>query len=385
MRTFACQSCGQPIYFTNHTCIHCGAVLGFIPDELRLAALQEQPDGTWTPIPPTDKLRRPSRFSLRPETPDAKFTSDRRYRKCANYAQHNVCNWLVPADAADSLCSVCRTNRTIPNLDRPGNLEKWYRIERGKRRLAYGLIRLGLPMRARTEDPEQGILFDFPSSQDAPPGQAVMTGHADGVITIDIDEADSANRERIRVDMNETYRTLVGHFRHEIGHYYWDLLIRDGGRLDGFRSRFGDERRNYQQALDDHYRDGPPADWQDHFITPYASSHPWEDWAETWAHYMHITDTMETAAHYGLEVERRLPDGSVQRADPEFDPYDIADFQRIIDNWVPLTSAINSLNQSMGQQDLYPFVLPQPAIEKMEYVHRIIREASGRRSSEHPL
>jgi hypothetical protein len=382
MRTFACQSCGQPVYFENHTCTQCGAVLGFLPDELRLAALAERPDGAWTPIAPTEKLRRPGLltrlFSRRPETPDARSHSDRRYRKCANYAEHNVCNWMIPAELDETLCAACRPTRTIPNLSRPGNLEKWYRIERGKRRLAYGLVRLGLPVLTRAEDPEHGIAFDFLSSQDAPPDQPVLTGHANGVITLNIDEADPAHREQMRLDMDETYRTLVGHFRHEIGHYYWDVLVRDGGRLDSFRALFGDERHDYGQALDDHYRNGPPPDWQDHFITTYASSHPWEDWAETWAHYMHITDTLETAAHFGMEVERRMPDGSVQRADPEFDPYDIADLQPILDNWLPLTFAINCLNQSMGQQELYPFVLPQPATEKMAYVHGVIRETAGR-------
>jgi len=383
MRTFACQSCGEPVYFENVVCYNCDATLGFLPDELRLAALEQGSDGTWTTVRPTKRLRRPHLFSRlvdrRPETPDASVTSGRHYRHCANYAEHSVCNWMVPADSGESLCPACRPNRTIPNLARPGNLDKWYRIERGKRQMAYGLLRLGLPVRTREEDPEHGLAFDFLSTQDAPDDKPVLTGHANGVITLNLDEADPAKRERMRLDMDETYRTLVGHFRHEIGHYYWDVLIRDGGRLDAFRSLFGDERRDYGEALDDHYQNGPPDDWQDRFITTYASSHPWEDWAETWAHYLHITDTLETAAHFGIEVERHLPDGSVQRADPELDPYDIADFQPVIDNWLPLTFAINSLNRSMGQRDLYPFVLPQPAIDKLAYVHRVIRETAGRR------
>jgi hypothetical protein len=382
MRTFACQSCGQPVYFENVVCNHCGATLGFLPDQLRLAALSEQPDGTWLPVRPTPKLRRPSLverlFGRRPETPDAHQASAGPYRKCGNYAEHNVCNWMVPAESDESLCPSCRPNRTIPNLAREGNLEKWYRIERGKRRLAYGLMRLGLSVHPRDEAAGSGLAFDFLSSQDAPPGVPVMTGHANGLITLNIDEADPARRERMRVDMDETYRTLVGHFRHEIGHYYWDALIRDGGRLEGFRELFGDERADYGEALEAHYQEGPPADWQDRFITTYASSHPWEDWAETWAHYLHITDTLETAAHFGIEVERRLPDGTLQKADPEFDPYDVGDFQGVIDNWIPLTFALNSLNRSMGQQDLYPFVLSQPAIDKLAYVHRVIREAAGR-------
>lgn len=382
MRTFACQSCGQPVYFENVVCNHCGATLGFLPDQLRLAALSEQADGTWVPVRPTPKLRRPSLverlFSRRPETPDVHQGGAGPYRKCANYAEYNVCNWMVPAESDESLCPSCRPNRTIPNLAREGNLEKWYRIERGKRRLAYGLMRLGLSLRPRDEEAGTGLAFDFLSSLDAPPGVPVMTGHANGLITLNIDEADPAKRERMRVDMDETYRTLLGHFRHEIGHYYWDVLIRDGGRVERFRELFGDERADYGEALEAHYRDGPPADWQDRFITTYASSHPWEDWAETWAHYLHVTDTLETAAHFGVEVERRLPDGTLQKADPELDPYDVADFQRVMDNWLPLSFALNSLNRSMGQQDLYPFVLSQPAIDKLAYVHGVIREAAGR-------
>lgn len=388
MRTFACQACGQSVYFENVVCTQCGAVLGFLPDELRLVALTEQSDGTWMPIAPVKKLHleKPPRpgffarfFGRRSKIPvPQQPLSTRRYRKCANYTEYNVCNWMVPAELDETLCGACRPNRTIPNLNRPDNLQKWYRIERGKRRLAYGLVRLGLPILTRDDDPEHGIAFDFLSSEDAPPDQPVLTGHASGVITLNIDEADPAKRERMRLDMDETYRTLVGHFRHEIGHYYWDVLIRDGGRLDSFRALFGDEQQDYGQALDAHYRNGPPPDWQDRFVTTYASTHPWEDWAETWAHYMHITDTLETAAHFGMEVERQMPDGSVQRSNPEFDPYNIADFQLILEHWLPLAFAINSLNRSMGQQDLYPFVLPPPAIEKMAYVHRVIRDAVGR-------
>jgi hypothetical protein len=381
MKTFACQACGQPVYFENWLCTGCRATLGFLPDELRLAALAQGPDGLFAPIRPSERLEPRGflarLFDRRPQTPDASKPSERRYRKCANYAEHNVCNWMVPAESPESLCPACRHNRTIPNLARPGQAQKWYRIERGKRRLFYGLMRLGLPLRTRDEDPEHGLAFDFLSGLDAPPDRPVLTGHADGLITLNIDEADPARRERMRLDMDETYRTLVCHFRHEIGHYYWDLLIRDGGRLEAFRTRFGDERADYGQALEAHYRDGPPADWQDRYLSAYAASHPWEDWAETWAHYLHIVDTLETAAHFGIEVERLLPDGSVQRADPEFDPYRIAAFQPILDNWLPIAFAVNSLNRSMGQPDLYPFVLSPPAIAKLATVHATIREAAG--------
>ena len=380
MRTFACQACGQAVYFENWRCNQCGATLGFVPEALLLAALQEDADGFWTPLPASSALKRPgllARFMCRrPEPPTAEIEG-RRYRKCGNYTQHNVCNWMVSAESGADLCLACRPNRTIPNLGRPGHPQKWYRIERGKRRLIYGLLRLGLPVLSREEDPEHGLAFDFLSAQDAPPDQPVMTGHAGGLITLNLAEADPTSRERIRVDLDETYRTLVGHFRHEIGHYYWDLLIRDGGGLADFRALFGDEREDYGEALEAHYREGPPTDWQDRYISTYASSHPWEDWAETWAHYLHIIDTLETAAHFGIEVEWHLADGSCRSADPGFDPYTVADFAPIIENWLPLTFAVNNLNRSMGQQDLYPFVLPQAAIDKLAYVHRVVRGAAA--------
>ncbi|EGV20430.1 zinc-binding metallopeptidase family protein [Thiocapsa marina] len=384
MKTFVCQSCGQPVFFENTRCTRCGAVLGFLPDQMRLSALVDAGDGIWTAAPssPPTRARPPGFFGrlLRTRAPASEPGpgATRHYRKCLNYAEHDVCNWMVPADDRSLLCIACAPNRTVPNLGRPGNLEKWARIERGKRRLAYGLLRLGLTVETRQQNPEQGLAFDFLSSEDAPPDQPVMTGHASGLITVNIDEADPSLRERTRLDMDEQYRTLIGHFRHEIGHYFWDTLILDGGRLEGFRALFGNEQTDYGEALQRYYDAGPPADWQDRFITPYASAHPWEDWAETWAHYMHIVDTLETAGHFGIEVEWPLPDGSRAVSDPDFDPYDLKDFQPMIEHWLPLTFAINSLNRSMGQQDLYPFVLPQPAIDKMAYVHRTIRAAAKR-------
>jgi hypothetical protein len=390
MRTFTCQICGQPVYFENSQCTHCGATLGFLPDRQRLSALEQGGDDLWrVPVPRpavAERAAAPTLFArwfggrpapvqaandLNPPAPAA-------YRKCGNYEQHEVCNWMVSADSGEAFCVACRPNQTIPNLARPGNLGKWFRIERSKRRLAYGVLRLGLPLHTKVQDPAGGLGFAFLSSQDANHGEPVLTGHANGLITINIDEADPAERERMRLDMDEKYRTLLGHFRHEIGHYYWDLLIRDGGRLDEFRALFGDERLDYGQALDAHYAEGPPPDWQDRFVSAYAASHPWEDWSETFAHYLHIVDTLETSEHFGVQIERRLPDGTVHRSDPDFDPYTIDDFHPIIDNWLPLTFALNSLSRSMGQPDMYPFVLSAPVIEKLAYVHRVARESRVR-------
>ena len=387
MLTFSCQVCGQPVYFENSFCTHCGATLGFLPDQLRLSALEQGSDGLWrVPAPRSAAAERAAagglfarwlgrRQTIPAAPPEMRPSAAAAYRKCMNYELHEVCNWMVPADFPEPFCAACRPNQMIPNLARPGNLDKWFRIERSKRRLAYGLLRLGLPLRTKAEDPVGGLGFAFLSSLDAPPGEPVMTGHDKGLITINIDEADPALRERMRLDMDEQYRTLLGHFRHEIAHYYWDLLIRDGGRLDEFRAVFGDERMDYRQALDAHYAHGAPPNWQDHYVSAYAASHPWEDWAETFAHYLHIVDTLETSEHFGVRIERRLPDGTLHRSDPDFDPYTIDDFAPIIDNWLPLTFALNSLSRSMGQPDMYPFVLSAPVIDKLGYVHHVVRES----------
>ena len=177
--------------------------------------------------------------------------------------------------------------------------------------------------------------------------------------------------------MGEPYRTLLGHFRHEIAHHYWDLLVRDGGRLASCRSLFGDESASYEEALQRHYRDGPPPDWPQRFVSAYASTHPWEDFAETWAHYMHIVDTLETAGEFGVNIGPRIDAAGEMRAELDFDPYGVADFQRVINAWLPLSFALNSVNRSMGYADAYPFLLSQPAIEKLGYIHALIGDAGA--------
>jgi hypothetical protein len=353
MRTFHCENCGNPVYFENSRCTRCHAELGVVPEVLRVSALQQRADGTWRAL--------------------TRLAGGRHYRKCENYRDNDVCNWMVATDSDEPFCIACRLNRTIPNLGRPGFRERWYRLERSKRRLVYSLMKLGLPLHSKQVDPDHGLAFSFLSNADAPADSPVMTGHANGHITINIDEADPALRERSRVDMQEKYRTLLGHFRHESGHYYWDLLIAGQPAVGDFRRLFGDERRDYAEALERHYRDGPPAHWQQSYISHYASSHPWEDWAETWAHYLHIVDTLETASHYGVRTERRTDAGLVQPADPSFDAYRVERFGDIIAHWIPLTQALNSLNRSMGLPDLYPFVLATPAIDKLAFIHDLLR------------
>ena len=355
MKLFECQNCGQPLYFENTSCESCGLRLGYLAERETITALEEV-DGAWR------ALAAPAE----------------QYRFCAN-VEHNVCNWLVAADDDEAFCAACRHNRTIPDLTSPENLGHWRKIEFAKRRLFYSLLRLRLPLETRAEDPN-GLAFDFlstpvgASAEQAP----ILTGHASGLITLNAAEADAPERERQRKSMGEPYRTLLGHFRHEIAHYYWDRLVADSPAIDEFRRLFGDERDDYGAALQRHYANGPAPDWADRFVTAYASSHPWEDFAETWAHYFHMVDTLETAFAFGLRLRPKVAKGADLSAAIDFDPY-VAEMDRIIDAWLPLTFAVNSINRSMGQPDLYPFVIPPPVIWKLTFIHDRIHAVSSRR------
>jgi hypothetical protein len=259
----------------------------------------------------------------------------------------------------------------IPDLSQARNLARWRKIEVAKHRLFYTLLKLRLPLATRTEDAE-GLAFDFIADREIDGHHtSVMTGHASGLITINLAEADDPERERQRFEMGEAYRTLLGHFRHEIAHYYWARLVARSSGLQEFRNIFGDERKDYVAALDQHYAQGPPPDWPEHFVSAYASVHPWEDFAETWAHYFHMVDTLETAGGFGLTLRPKVAKGIELAAKIDFDPHH-AELDRIIEAWLPLTFAVNSINRSMGLPDLYPFVLAPPVIVKLAFLHRLM-------------
>jgi hypothetical protein len=303
------------------------------------------------------------------------------YRLCDNYTQQNVCNWAVAADDPQSLCRSCRLTRMIPDLRQPGYKEAWYRLEVAKRRLVYTLLNLGLPLDNKISDPEQGLAYEFLVDLPATPA---LTGHSQGVITLNIAEADDAEREKRRVQLHEPYRTLLGHFRHEVGHYYWERLIASSDRLETFRQLFGDEREDYEEALKRHYKQGAPAAWQQRFVSAYASAHAWEDWAETWAHYLHMTDTLETAAACGLSLRPHRQDEPSLKTDVPGDRSN--SFEQMISDWFPLTYVLNNLNRGLGLPDGYPFVLSTPAIDKLRFVHETVVGTShaGAREYGHP-
>lgn len=347
MKPFACDHCGSLVFFESVSCLSCGHALGFIPEALDLSSLEPAGEGVSKALSPG--------------------SAGRHFRACLNGGAQGVCNWMVPIDDPNAFCVSCRLNGTIPDLGLAVNHDRWHRLELAKRRLIYTFLRLGLPLNG---PPGTGLRFDFLG--EAPGEPSVMTGHEDGLITMNIVEADDAEREARRVNLHEPFRTLLGHFRHEASHYLWDRLVAGTEWQAPFRNLFGDESADYAEALQRHYHQGAPADWQNRFVSTYASSHPWEDWAESCAHYLHIVDTLETAAGYGLSLRPKHPDFRAMTTDaPEADG-NRASFDALIEAWRPLTYALNSLNRGMGLHDLYPFVLSPTAVEKLRLVHEIL-------------
>ncbi len=272
-------------------------------------------------------------------------------------------------DRHEQFCNACMLNRTIPDLSDSENFQKWQKLEVAKHRMVYQLQRMGLSLPSKMADPDKGLCFDFISRQG---NNQIMTGHANGIITILLSEADSVHREQMRTQLSEPYRTLIGHFRHEVGHYFWDRLIAKNDLvLKEFRKVFGDERKDYGASLASYYNDGAPEDWQGTYISRYATSHPWEDWAESWAHYLHIMDMTETAYFFGISVDPLSSDTSMKTA-ITFDPYEIEKFELIFQNCIPLSFAVNSLNRSMGIPDVYPFVASPAVVQKMQFIHQLV-------------
>jgi hypothetical protein len=341
MRDFVCPVCGQRLRFENSVCLSCGAALGFSLDEMALLVIAEGA-----------------------KSDNAGVVDASNHRLCANLHLAE-CNWLVEASQVGGLCASCSLTQRRPNDSDTKGLAVFALAERAKRRLIAELRELKLPIIGRDEDPDYGLAFELLSSEH----EKVLTGHHNGFITIDLAEGDDVHREQLRVTMDEPYRTMLGHFRHEIGHYYFYRLVDPSqDYLARFCELFGDPNADYQQALDRHYRDGAPEGWEERFVSSYAAMHPAEDWAETFAHYLHIRDVLDTSAACGFApaaatIERRVLGPSA--------------FPKIIEMWLPLSWSLNMVNRSMGHDDLYPFVLPVAVLEKMRFVHTVIDEVAS--------
>ncbi len=352
MKTFHCTHCQNLVFFENVKCLNCQHDLAYLPDRMLMAALEQGKDGSW-------------------------YHADQAYKLCANNVSHQICNWALPITDTEDLCRSCRLTHVIPDLSQPGNEEAWHRLEIAKRRLLYTILALGLPLAAKTASNPTGVEFEFLKDSAEPNGDwsRVLTGHDNGLITINIAEADDVYREQQRTRQNEPYRTLLGHFRHEIGHYYWDRLVENAPRLDEFRQLFGDENADYQAALDRHYQNGPPANWANDFISAYASTHPWEDWAESWAHVLHMIDALETAESVGVSIKpQRSDEPALVISAPTFKA-GMAEFDDMIRAWLPLTYALNNFTRGLGLADGYPFVLSDRVVGKLRFVYDTIKQS----------
>ncbi len=354
--------CGHPIFFRNYLCLHCGRALGYEPDKGKMLALEAADNnGNWR------RAGASSKAGI--------------YRRCANFALAPQCNWLLLAKGSQNhtLCRCCRLNRIVPDQTNSTNAPLWHKVEVAKRRLISSLIAFGLPVASRlSEDQLRGLAFDL-LVETVP--LSVTTGHDEGVITVNVNEANDAAREAIRNQLHEPYRTLLGHIRHESGHYYWKRLLEGSGWQEPFRALFGDERQDYDQALQKYYALGPSRAWTDHCVSAYASSHPWEDWAETWAHYLHMTDTLDTAKSAGVGgngfalLKNQFDKQALCRLEGEHrkgSEYHDKQFLHLVNAWTGLTSVLNEFSLGMGLPDFYPFVLSNLSIKKLHFVHQFI-------------
>jgi hypothetical protein len=350
MRVFTCDNCGQLVFFDNSRCLRCHSPLGYLHRHRDVVALTEVA---------------PDRLVDLSSTPQA-------WQRCAT-EKLTGCNWLVPAGTG-ALCESCVLTRTRAADDDPEGLAELVTAEMAKRRLVFQLAELDLPVGPRDRQTGRGLAFDLLSST----ATKVITGHDNGVITLDLAEADDEHRERLRQQLSEPYRTVLGHFRHEIGHYYWPLLVRDPDTLSACRALFGDDTADYAEAVKSHYDRSTDEDesWKTNYISRYATMHPYEDWAETFAHYLHILDTLQTSESFGLGTAGAAGSGGLTRrigAHPTR-PAGSTTFGQVIDNWLELSYALNQINRSMGHKDLYPFVLAAPVIRKMAFVDHLVHQ-----------
>jgi len=341
MKRFYCH-CGQEIFFDNTHCNQCGATLGFDSEKQELLSITPFENGFRSVANP-DKI----------------------YQRCTQHAHAMHCNWLVSDNHPSGQCVSCRLTRLIPEQRYARNVKRWSVLEAAKRRMLYGLLRLGLPIDNVDGETNANLQFHFLEDQLSNPDaglEQVFSGHLNGVITLNAAEADSSYREAAREAMNEPYRTLLGHFRHEIGHYYWDKLVRNQPVYEDFVRLFGRDTVDYQHALSQHYQHGPVENWQQNYISSYASSHPLEDWAETWAHYLLMHETLETAVAFGVIAQ---PEPTTQ-------------FSHWLSEWMELVLVLNALNRSIGNQDAYPFVISEAVQRKLQFVHDLVNAPTAR-------
>lgn len=381
MIPFHCGRCGHAVFFENVRCVGCDALLGYLPGERCMGAFEEAepspsladtataaPDDASAPVtPPAGPVR------WRRVGHACSGAADPLFTPCANRVQHDICNWMLDPGDTGTLCRSCRLTAVIPDLTVAGNIVRWAAIEAAKRRLMFTLIDHGLDPEPKASPTDtKGLALHLLGA--VPGGPPVMTGHAGGTITINIAEADDVEREATRVAFGEPVRSLLGHLRHEFGHYLQQRWI-TGAAAETCRATFGDEREDYAAALARYHAEGPPADWQQRFVTAYASAHPFEDWAETCAHVLLVSDAVQTAESWGLRL-----DGPVARARPRSSRSQPMD-RVVIEHWLPVAQFLNAMNRSLGLRDSYPYLMPDAVLQKMALVQGLLADAARRRKT----
>ena len=339
MRAFRCPNCGQAVAFEEQQCSTCASTVGFHYPSWQMVCAPSQ----------TVTVNGSGWF------------------RCAHWERG--CNWLTADDSESGRCFADSFVREGPAPDDTEAMSELDSTLKDLRRLIFELMDLGLPIQPYYADPH-GLAFDLLSSKTL--GRPVTTGHANGVITIDLAESLELYRERLRIKLREPYRTMLGHFRHEVGHYYEMLLVQDTPPIDDARAMFGDDREDYQAALQRHYQGQAPVDWQDDYISEYATAHPWEDFAETWAHYLHITGTLATIADSGLVVEADRVKWDLPANVNARESYADATIEDIMADWCVLSGVLNRVNNSMGRDDLYPFIIHPHVVAKLGFIHRVV-------------
>ncbi len=352
MRVFICSTCHHELDFESSSCSNCHSLVGYVSDRREVVVIV--PDG-------------PARYIV-----DGHPTAQWR---CLNASWG--CNWMLPADEGDVWCLSCRLTRGRPDEADPAAVVAWSAAEAAKRRLVFQLGELGLPIEQRSSTTPQGLAFDLVHV----PGAAGVTGHDRGLITLDLSEADDRHRDELRRTLGESFRTLIGHLRHEVGHYYFAHLVSHADEIAEFRALFGDERIDYSAALVEHYRlarTGAEAADLGRFVTGYAAAHPLEDWAETFAHYLHTLDGLQTADSHGLAATSPDADGRVNRRRRAGD---VKSFASILQRWLPVAETINAIADGLGSSRPYPFTLSPVVVTKLEFVHARVTAHSDREDS----
>lgn len=155
MKTFHCDNCSKQVFFENTVCNHCGWMLGYQPEHQIMSS--------FTPADQTEVQADAAAEAAIESDTTARWRSvnplnaGKLFRQCRNYAQEEVCNWMLDDQDAHALCASCRLTAVIPSLDDAGNRILWQRLEVAKRRLLHSLWTMRLQPPPKPDDAGNGL------------------------------------------------------------------------------------------------------------------------------------------------------------------------------------------------------------------------------------